>query len=119
MDWWVQLNKPSWTPSPSTIGLVWGILYPIITLTFGFVFYETYLGNLTIETASPFAYNIFLNLFFNVLFFYVRNNVLCFLDQLGVLATLIWAMMVIYPIFPLIAYLQIPYLIWITVATTL
>jgi hypothetical protein len=30
MTWYSSLAKPSWTPSPSTIGLVWQILYPII-----------------------------------------------------------------------------------------
>ena len=29
MDWYNSLWKPSWTPAPSTIGLIWQILYPI------------------------------------------------------------------------------------------
>jgi tryptophan-rich sensory protein len=27
MAWYDGLEKPSWTPSPSTIGLIWQILY--------------------------------------------------------------------------------------------
>jgi benzodiazapine receptor len=38
MDWYNGLAKPSWTPLPSTIVLLWKILYPIIVVTFGFVF---------------------------------------------------------------------------------
>lgn len=38
IDWYNSLWKPSWTPAPATIGLIWQILYPIIILTFGFVF---------------------------------------------------------------------------------
>lgn len=38
MDWYNSLAKPSWTPPPATIGLIWQILYPIILVSFGFVF---------------------------------------------------------------------------------
>ena len=41
MDWYNSLAKPSWTPAPATIGLIWQILYPIILVTFGFVFVQT------------------------------------------------------------------------------
>ncbi len=32
MEWYNSLWKPSWTPAPATIGLIWQILYPIIIL---------------------------------------------------------------------------------------
>ncbi len=38
LDWSNSLDKPSWTPAPATIGLIWQILYPIILISFGFVF---------------------------------------------------------------------------------
>ena len=38
MEWYDSLWKPSWTTAASTIGLIWQILYPIILVTFGFVF---------------------------------------------------------------------------------
>ncbi len=41
MDWYNSLVKPSWTSAPATIGLIWQILYPIILVTFGFVFVRT------------------------------------------------------------------------------
>ena len=28
MEWYDSLWKPSWTPAPFTIGLIWQILYP-------------------------------------------------------------------------------------------
>ena len=40
MTWYNALEKPGWTPVPSTIGLIWQIIYPIIVVTFGFVFYQ-------------------------------------------------------------------------------
>ena len=38
IEWYNALAKPSWTPAPATIGLIWQILYPIILVSFGFVF---------------------------------------------------------------------------------
>jgi hypothetical protein len=37
MTWYNGLAKPSWAPAPSTIRLIWQILYPIIVISFGFV----------------------------------------------------------------------------------
>jgi tryptophan-rich sensory protein len=35
IDWYNSLAKPSWTPAPGTIGLIWQILYPVILLVWG------------------------------------------------------------------------------------
>jgi hypothetical protein len=40
MTWYNGLHKPSWTPSPATIGPIWAILCPIIFISFGFVFVQ-------------------------------------------------------------------------------
>jgi tryptophan-rich sensory protein len=40
LDWYNSLSKPGWPPVPGTIGLVWHILYPIILISFGFVFVQ-------------------------------------------------------------------------------
>ncbi len=36
-EWYDSLAKPSWTPEPATIGLIWQILYPIILFSIVFV----------------------------------------------------------------------------------
>ena len=36
LEWYNSLAKPSWTPAPTTIGLIWQILYPIILVSFGY-----------------------------------------------------------------------------------
>ena len=35
MQWYDVLQKPSWTPAPATIGLIWSFLYPIIATSLG------------------------------------------------------------------------------------
>ena len=52
MDWYQSLAKPSWTPAPRTIGLIWQILYPVIIATFGFVFVQAGRGRLPLLVAQ-------------------------------------------------------------------
>ncbi len=51
IDWYQSLAKPSWTPAPRTIGLIWQILYPFIIVTFGFVFVQAARGRLPLLVA--------------------------------------------------------------------
>ena len=46
IDWYDSLAKPTWTPAPGTISLLWMILYPIILVSFGFVFVQAFRGKL-------------------------------------------------------------------------
>ncbi|QEL17795.1 tryptophan-rich sensory protein [Limnoglobus roseus] len=38
IEWYKTLAKPLWTPAPSTISLIWALLYPVILVSFGFGF---------------------------------------------------------------------------------
>lgn len=53
MAWYNSLTKPSWTPSPATIGLIWTILYPVIVFSFGFVFVMAFRGKIGLMIALP------------------------------------------------------------------
>ena len=69
--------------------------------------------------ALPFVLNLIFNFAFTSLQFGLRNNYLAAVDILLILGTLIWAMIAIYPHASWIAYLQIPYLLWVLFATSL
>lgn len=55
LDWYNALEKPTWTFAPSTISLIWTILYPIILGSFGYVFVQAFQGNVPWRVAVPFA----------------------------------------------------------------
>jgi len=80
MTWYNGLAKPSWTPSPPTIGLIWQILYPIIIVTFGFVFVQAFRGKVAWVVALPFAINLVANLVFTPIEFRMRNLPLASVD---------------------------------------
>jgi translocator protein len=119
MTWYDSLAKPAWTPSPSTISLIWWILYPIIVVTFGFVFVQAFRGRIPWQAAVPFAVNLAANLLFTPILFGLRNLPLAAVDVLLVWATIIWAMIAIWPHYRAIAIAQVPYLVWVSVATVL
>jgi benzodiazapine receptor len=119
MEWYQSLAKPSWTPPPATIGLVWQVLYPIILLTFGFVFVQAARGRLPSRVALPFAVNLFANLSFTPIQFGLRNLPLATLDILVVWGTILWLMIAVWPFSRWVTLAQVPYLIWVSIATVL
>jgi tryptophan-rich sensory protein len=69
--------------------------------------------------ALPFILNLVFNAVFTYFQFGLRNNFLAAVDISLVLATLVWAMIVIYPYAKWITYIQIPYVLWVSFATIL
>ncbi len=118
-DWYDALNKPGWTPEPSTIGLIWQILYPVILLTFGFVFVQAKRGKLPWKVTIPFGINLVANLMFTPIQFGWRNLPLAAVDILVVWATIIWLAIAIWKHHRWIAVAQVPYFVWVSIATVL
>lgn len=116
---YAQLRKPKWAPPAWLFGPVWTFLYVLIAVSFGTVFYLALTKQIPTIVVLPFALNLVFNFSFTYFQFKLKNNYLAALDVLLVLATLIWAMLVIFPLASWIAYMQIPYLLWVTFATIL
>ena len=96
-EWYDSLAKPAWTPEPGTIGLVWQVLYPVILVSFGFVFVQAVRGRLPWLVALPFLVNLVANLAFTPIQFGLRHLDLAALDIL----------------------VQVPYFVWVSIATVL
>ena len=119
-EWYSQLIKPSFSPPAWVFSPVWSFLYALILISFGYVFY-LYFKKRKIKflTALPFFLNLVFNFAFTPLMFGLQNLWLAALDVVLVLATLIWGILVIYKKVKWVAYLQIPYLLWVSFATFL
>jgi tryptophan-rich sensory protein len=118
-EWYAALAKPGWTPSGSTIGTIWQILYPIIAVSFGFVFVQAMRGRLPAAVWLPFALNLIANLIFTPIQFGLRNLPLASIDILIVWGTIIWMIAAIWPFHRWVAFAQVPYLVWVSIATIL
>lgn len=119
MEWYNTLTKPAWTPAPSTIGLIWQILYPVIAITFGFVFVQAIRGKIGWINALPFVVNLIANLIFTPIQFGMRNLPLAAVDILIVWATIIWMVVTIWKHYRWVAVAQVPYFAWVSIATLL
>lgn len=118
-SWYATLIKPAWSPPAWVFGPVWTLLYAIIAVTYGTVFYKVFMGTLPWRVAVPFALNLVFNFSFTYFQFGLKNNYLAAVDILLVLATLVWALVAIYPRIKWIALANIPYLLWVSFATVL
>jgi len=119
MTWYSQLAKPGWTPSPPVISTIWTILYPIIAVSFGFVFYKAIRGGVSWRVALPFIINLIANLLFMPVFAGLKNVPLAAADIVIVWATILWCMAAIWRHYRWVAIAQVPYLVWVTTATAL
>jgi benzodiazapine receptor len=119
MEWYNSLAKPSWTPAPATISLIWMILYPIILVSFGFVFVQAFRGKIGWKVAVPFAVNLVANLLFMPIFAGLRSVPLAAADILIVWATILWCMLAVWPVYKWVAAVQVPYFVWVSIATVL
>lgn len=119
LEWYNGLAKPSWTPSPATISLIWQILYPIIALTFGFVFVQAFRGKIGWKVVLPFGINLVTNLIFTPIQFGMRNLPLASVDILIVWATIIWMSVAIWRHYRWVALVQVLYFVWVSIAAVL
>lgn len=117
--WYQQLIKPTWAPPSWVFGPIWSVLYLVIAVSFSAVLYKVYTKEIPTFVAVPFVLNLVFNLAFTPLQFGLRSNTLASLDILLILATLVWALYVIYPYMKWVAYVNAPYLLWVMIATTL
>lgn len=111
--------QPEWAPPSWLFGPVWSVLYTIIFITFGWVFYKVYKDKIPKAVALPFALNLIFNAAFTPLQFGLQNNLLAAIDIVLIFVTIIWLMVSIWKHNKWIAIANIPYLAWVSFATAL
>jgi benzodiazapine receptor len=118
-DWYHELQKPSWAPADNVYGIVWSVIYPIIIVVNIAVLVLVIQHKIDWRVGLIFWLNLAFNLFFTPIQFGLKNNFLAMIDIVLVLATIAWAMVVIWPHSRWISIAYAPYLIWVGIATIL
>lgn len=121
-NWYSTLIKPSWAPPSWVFGPVWTVLYAIIAISFGTVFYKAFTKQIPWMVALPFVLNLIFNFSFTYFQFGLKNNLLASIDILLVVGTLVWALYAVWhnvSELRWVAYVNIPYLLWGSFATVL
>jgi tryptophan-rich sensory protein len=118
-SWYQNLQKPFFAPPPAAFGIAWSILYPIIFASFGYTAYLVYKRKLSNKVLIPLLLNLISNLSFSYIQFVLQNNILALIDILVVLISLVWFIIEVRKSSKILAYIQIPYLLWVSFATIL
>src|ERR1035437_7599024 len=118
-SWYSQLIKPYFAPPAWLFGPVWTVLYILIAISYGYVGYLFFTRKIPAVILLPFILNLVFNFSFTYFQFGLQNNYLAAADVLLVLASLIWALIAIFPYVPWIVYINIPYVLWGSFATVL
>ena len=119
--WYQELTKPSWAPPSWLFGPVWSILYILIGVSFGYVFFHIWKKKLPFKAVYPFIINLISNALFTPIQFGLRNYALAAVDIIVVLLTIVWIIKLMYKQkkYRWVAYMQIPYFLWVSFATIL
>lgn len=118
-SWYQSLIRPEWAPPAWLFGPVWSVLYSLITISFGYVFYLYFKKQIPFLVVLPFVLNLFFNIIFTPIQFGLQNNILAAIDIVLVLTTLVWSLVTIYKHAPWVTYINLPYLAWVSFATVL
>jgi benzodiazapine receptor len=110
--------RPSFAPPSWVFGPVWTVLYVLIAISFGYIFYKYATKKIGYKIALPFLLNLIFNLLYTPIMFWLGNMTLASIDILLVLGTLIWMMKVAWKK-RWIVYMNVPYLLWVSFATVL
>jgi tryptophan-rich sensory protein len=116
---YAEFIKPDWAPPAWLFGPVWSVLYLIIAISFGYVFYKWIRKELPFSVVLPFGLNLIFNIIFTPIQFGLQNNLLAAIDIILVLGTLVWLMVAIWKKYRWVALANIPYLAWVSFATVL
>ena len=118
-QWYSQLDKPFFAPPAWLFGPVWTVLYVVIAVSFGWVLVQYLRRHVPFALLLPFLLNIAFNAAYTPIQFGLRNNLLASVDIVLVLATLLWAMAVVWRRARWVAWVNMPYLVWVMFATVL
>jgi tryptophan-rich sensory protein len=117
-EWYASLNKPSFSPPNWVFGPVWTTLYILLGISF-FLVWKEKPGKVRNRAIKIFSIQMVLNFAWSFLFFYF-NMIGVALIEIILLWMSIAAMLYLFnKIKPLAAYINIPYLLWVTFATVL
>ncbi|HSL89431.1 MAG TPA: TspO/MBR family protein [Ignavibacteriaceae bacterium] len=117
-DWFASLNRPLFSPPNWIFGPVWTVLYLLLGISL-FLIWKQFPSKQRNNALWIFSLQMFLNFIWSFVFFYFNQIGLALFVITGLWISIIFMLISFYKIKPLSAYLNIPYLLWVTFALVL
>ncbi|MDQ1299391.1 MAG: translocator protein [Patescibacteria group bacterium] len=115
--WYTTLNRPSWTPPNWVFAPVWTTLYVLMGTAAYLVSRSKKLGKTLVLWL--FLAHLLVNMFWSIAFFSLHELLLSVIVIVALLGLIIVLMRLFWRYSHLAAYLMVPYLVWVSYATTL
>lgn len=116
--WYPQLLKPAWTPPAFLFAPVWTVLYLLMAISIWLI-WETFTRQNKKTAYVLFFTQLLLNLLWSALFFTMRSPGLALIDISALWLLIVGMIVSFHAIRPSAAFLQIPYLLWVSYAWAL
>lgn len=117
-DWYASLNKPSFSPPNWIFGPVWTILYILLGISL-YLIWKQIPSKERNNAILIFSIQLFLNFIWSFVFFYFNQIGLALIVIICLWLSIVLMLIRFFKIKPLAAYLNIPYLLWVTFASVL
>jgi len=115
-DWFGSLAKASYNPPSYLFGPVWTALYILMGVSL-FLIWNTPKTALRQKSLIVFGVQMFFNFWWSIIFFSFHMIFLSVVNIVLIWVLIIYMIILFKKIDPVAAYLQIPYLLWVTFAT--
>jgi benzodiazapine receptor len=116
--WYSALKQPSFNPPNWVFGPVWTTLYTIMGISL-FMIWKLDTGKQRNQAILIFMMQLFLNFGWSFFFFYFKMIGIALINIVALWIMIVLMLVRFYKIKPLAAYINIPYLLWVTFATAL
>jgi translocator protein len=116
--WYATLNRPSFNPPNWVFGPVWTVLYILMGISL-YMVWTMAPGKERNMAMAAFAIQLVLNFGWSFLFFYFKTLGFALVEIVALWASIVVMLVIFYRVKPLAAYINIPYLLWVSFATLL
>ena len=117
-EWYASLNRPSFNPPNWIFGPVWTSIYILMGISL-YLVWKQQPGRERNRAIGVFLFQLLLNFLWSFIFFYFNEIGLALIEIILLWISIVVMLVLFYRVKPLAAYLNIPYLLWVSFATVL
>ena len=117
-DWYASLNRPSFNPPNGIFGPVWTTLYMLMGISF-FIIWKQPADTKRNTGMIIFFIQLLLNFCWTFLFFYFKEIGFALIEIIVMWIAILIMLISFYKVKPVAAYINIPYILWVSFATVL